>query len=125
MFAAAAVCPHPPLLVPAVARGAAPELDDLRAACTAAITAMLETEPDAVVCVGDGPSLARFDESHGGTLRPFGVDVQAGGSGSRDLPLALTVGAWLLDRAAWSGPRRYFALPAEMPGPECVETGKT
>jgi hypothetical protein len=28
-----AVCPHPPLLVPEVACGAAPELDGLRAAC--------------------------------------------------------------------------------------------
>ena len=37
MIAAAAVCPHPPLLVPEVAAGAAHELDDLRTACRAAV----------------------------------------------------------------------------------------
>jgi hypothetical protein len=124
VFVAAAVCPHPPLLVPEVAQRAASELDDLRAACTAAVTAMLDTGPDAVVCVGDGPRLGRYDESDGGTLRPFGVDVRAGGDASDDLPLALTVGAWLLDRSAWTGPRRYFALPQETTAPECVETGQ-
>src|SRR3990170_3172332 len=111
VFAAAAVCPHPPLLVPEVAQGAAPELDDLRTACTAAVTAMLEAQPDAVVCVGDGPQLGRYDESDGGTLRPYGVAARAGGGGSDDLPLALTIGAWLLDNAAWTGPRRIVQQP--------------
>jgi hypothetical protein len=124
VFVAAAVCPHPPLLVPEVAGRAAPELDDLRTACTTAVTAMLEADPDAVVCVGDGPRLGRYDESDGGTLAPYGVDVRAGGSGSSDLPLALTIGAWLLDRAAWTGPRRYFALPQETTGPDCGQMGE-
>jgi hypothetical protein len=124
VFVAAAVCPHPPLLVPEVAQRAAPELDDLRTACTTAVTAMLEAQPDAVVCVGDGPRLGRYDEADGGTLRPYGVDVRAGGTDSDDLPLALTLGAWLLDRAAWTGPRRCFALPSETTATECVEMGQ-
>ena len=37
MLVAAAVCPCPPLLVPEVAAGAAPELDAARAACTDAL----------------------------------------------------------------------------------------
>ena len=37
MLVAAAVCPHPPLLVPGVGAGAADELDGLRAACDAAV----------------------------------------------------------------------------------------
>jgi hypothetical protein len=37
-----AVCPHPPLLIPEVAAGAAYELDDLRAACDVAVSRMLE-----------------------------------------------------------------------------------
>ena len=44
MLLAAAVCPHPPLLVPEVAAGAAPETDDLRAACRAAV-AVLPGDP--------------------------------------------------------------------------------
>ena len=40
MLVAAAVCPHPPLLVPEVAAGAAHETDDLRAACRAAVATL-------------------------------------------------------------------------------------
>jgi len=124
VFAAAAVCPHPPLLAPPVARQAAAELDDLRTACTAAVAAMMESAPDVVICVGDGPALRTYDEHDGGTLRGFGVDLHTGGERSEDLPLPLTMGAWLLDRAAWSGPRRYFALPQETTPQECVEMGQ-
>lgn len=46
MLLAAAVCPHPPLLVPEVAAGAAHETDDLRAACRTAVAAL---PPDTVV----------------------------------------------------------------------------
>jgi hypothetical protein len=124
VFVAAAVCPHPPLLVTPVAGQAAAELDGLRTACTAAIAAMLETGPEVVICVGDGPALSTYDESDGGTLRGFGVDVHAGGDRSQSLPLALTVGAWLLDRAAWPGARRYFAVPQETAAQECAEMGE-
>jgi len=110
--------------VPDVAPQADSELDDLRTACAAAVTDMLETSPDVVVCVGDGPELRRYDDSDGGTLRPFGVDVRAGGERSHALPLALTLGAWLLDRAPWRGPRRYVGLPQETAADRCVETGQ-
>lgn len=124
MFVAAAVCPHPPLLVPEAAQQAAAELDELRAACADALDAVLATEPDVVVCVGQGPTLRRYDESDGGTLRGFGVDVRAGGTHSDALPLALTIGAWLLDRARWPHRRRYFALPQDTSAEECVEKGE-
>jgi aromatic ring-opening dioxygenase LigB subunit len=48
MLLAAAVCPHPPLLVPEVAAGAAHETDDLRNACRAAVA----TLPPATIVVG-------------------------------------------------------------------------
>jgi aromatic ring-opening dioxygenase LigB subunit len=41
---AAAVCPHPPLLIPEVAAGAAHELDDLRTACRTALAALAPHE---------------------------------------------------------------------------------
>jgi aromatic ring-opening dioxygenase LigB subunit len=41
---AAAVCPHPPLLVPEVAAGAADETADLRAACRAAVATLAPYE---------------------------------------------------------------------------------
>ena len=123
MFVAAAVCPQPPLLVPEVAQRSAHELDRLRTACTAAVTAMLESAPDAVMCVGEGRQLGTYDESAGGTLREYGVDLHAGGE-TAELPLALTIGAWLLDHVAWRGPRRYFAIPQETTPEECVAMGE-
>ncbi|NEB18392.1 hypothetical protein G3I46_18060, partial [Streptomyces coelicoflavus] len=52
MLVAAAVCPCPPLLVPEVASGAAPELDAARAACTDALGVLAASRPDRLVLVG-------------------------------------------------------------------------
>jgi hypothetical protein len=124
VFAAAACCPHPPLLHPALARHSDAALDELRATCLAAVSTLLAAAPDVVVCVGDGPEPQRYDDSDGGTLRGFGVDARAGGAASDALPLALTLGAWLLDRAGWDGPRRYVALPQEMTPQRCTQAGQ-
>jgi hypothetical protein len=103
---AAAVCPHPPVLVPELASGAASELDDVRTAALASVTALVSMEPDRVVIVGTGELAEPVDESAGGTLAGHGVDVRAGGDDIL-LPLSLTIGAWLLDQAGWSGRRTY------------------
>lgn len=100
---AAAVCPHPPLLVPEVAGAAAGELDDLRAACDAAVARLLATGPDCVVVLGSGPETGWIVPPAVGTFRPFGVDrtvplVPALPDGPPVLPLSVTVGAWLLGR---------------------------
>ncbi|MBY8871135.1 class III extradiol dioxygenase subunit B-like domain-containing protein [Micromonospora sp. PLK6-60] len=124
---AAAVCPHPPLLVPEVAGAAAPELDDLRAACAAALTALLAAAPDEIVLVGAGPRTTGFGAADRGSLRPYGVDlaVQVGpapGAGVPDaLPLSLTIGAWLVGRA--DVPRAAEAVAVDAPPAECVALG--
>ena len=103
MLVAAAVCPHPPLLVPGVAAGATGELDDLRAACDAAVSAALEVEHDLLVVVGLAPSVGPFPAGAWGSLRPYGVALDVGtGAAAATLPLSLTVGRWLLDRAKMS-----------------------
>lgn len=106
MILAAAVCPHPPLLVPAIAPGTLDELDALRDACAGAVSSLLAAGPDRVVVIGAGPPAADGDESAGGTLAAYGAAVRAGGADVR-LPLSLTIGAWLLDHAGWTGPRTY------------------
>lgn len=108
MIVAAAVCPHPPVLVPAIAPGTADDLDDLRQACDDAVSALVSAQPDCIVVLGAGDLPADGDESAGGTLAAYGVDVRAGGD-NHVLPLSLTIGAWLLDRAGWSGQRTYSA----------------
>ncbi|MEV4500030.1 class III extradiol dioxygenase subunit B-like domain-containing protein [Micromonospora arborensis] len=100
---AAAVCPHPPLLVPEVAGSTAPELDDLRVACDTAVRRLLAAEPDTVLLLGTGPVTGPIRNPAIGSLQPWGVDLDVPlVSGQPDrgavLPLSLTIGAWLLAR---------------------------
>jgi hypothetical protein len=106
VIVAAAVCPHPPALVPEVASGAAPELDDVREAALATASRLVASTPDRVIVVGTGDLTGGVDESAGGTLAGYGVDVLAGGT-DLVLPLSLTIGAWLLDQVGWDGARTY------------------
>lgn len=106
MIIAAAVCPHPPMLVPEVAQGAAADLDELRLACDDAVQELLAQDPQHIAVLGDGPADSYWDHHAGGTFASYGVDVRAGGA-TDDLPLGLTIGAWLLDRNGWTGSRAY------------------
>ncbi len=106
MIIAAAVCPYPPMLVPEVAQGAAADLEELRLACDAAVQELIALKPDHIAVLGDGPADRFWDHDAGGTLKGLGADVHAGGD-SDELPLGLTIGAWLLDRNGWTGSRAY------------------
>jgi len=129
---AAAVCPHPPLLVPAVAAGASPELDDLRIASLDVVRRLVELAPDVVVGVGDAPVALDADGGAVGSLAGYGIDVRVGASrgASSDvaaaeptLSLALVIGAWLLDQVGWRGRRRYLGVPATTSGADAGELG--
>ena len=99
MISAVAFCPHPPLLVPEVACGAAAELDELRAACRTAITRAASSAAQFVV-IGTGPRSARYAPNARGSLAGYGVRLElplgADDPGPLGLPLSLTIGAWLL-----------------------------
>ncbi|MBM0235658.1 class III extradiol dioxygenase subunit B-like domain-containing protein [Micromonospora sp. STR1_7] len=115
---AAAVCPHPPLLVPEVAGAAAPELDDLRAACDTAVGRLFAADPDAVVLLGAGPTTGPIQSPATGSLQPWGVDLDVPllpGQPDRGavLPLSLTVGAWLLARQGVRAPVSAVQVAAD------------
>jgi len=114
VIVAATVCPHPPLLVPEVARGAAPEVAALLDACDGAVGALLACAPTQVVVVTAGAP-GCWGVAAGGSLRGYGVDVHAGGA-SEELSLGLTLGAWLLDRAGWQGSRSYTTAAPDTSG---------
>ncbi len=89
---AAAICPHPPLLVPEVAAGAAGELADLRSACDDAVAGLLTARPGLVVAVGTASHTAWYTPPAYGSLRGFGVpvDVSLGSTaGGPALPIAV------------------------------------
>jgi hypothetical protein len=144
MLTAAAVCPHPPLLIPAAtgARGAGgAELGRLRAACDQAVAALLAGRPDLIVVVGTDPEAARAREyppDAKASLHEFGVPFTMGGppgsqggpparqDGSAVLPLSLSIGKWLLSRAAASGGPRaaWWGIAAGATPAECLELGQ-
>lgn len=103
---AAAFVPHPPLLVPALGGNGVPEAVPLRAACDAAVGDLVAEAPEVMVCIGTGGRTTRHRPGSWGTLAGFGVAVQAPTphpAGAPALPLSLTLGRWLLDRAGWLG----------------------
>jgi hypothetical protein len=117
MLIAAAVCPHPPLLIPEASGeppGAGPELARLRAACQRALTALRAGRPDLIAVVGADPSATPTAEYPADTpahLHDFGVPfsvvpsqppaaTRPAGPAAPSLPLSLTVGRWLLSHAA-------------------------
>lgn len=103
------------MLVPEVAQGAAEDLDDLRAACDAAIQDLLAQDLQHIAVIGAGPDDRFWDRHAGGSFKPYGVDLHVGGPGD-ELPLSLTVGAWLLERNGWSGSRAYATGGVEPQG---------
>jgi hypothetical protein len=135
---ATAVCPHPPLLVPALAAGAAPDLEDLRQSCDTAVRTLLATEPDALVVVGPGQAHRAWDAGSTGSFAAYGRDVRVtlgdGESPTTLSDLSMLVGAWLLDhsldpqvaeppsdrRTACSG----LTVPADLPTGGCVAAGR-
>jgi hypothetical protein len=106
---AAAVLPHPPLLVPELAGAAAAELDPLRAACREALAAVVAAA-ELVVVVADGPVWGVPEPSATGSFRSYGADVEVALPAQAavdlpglpaparlpDLPLSLAVAAHLL-----------------------------
>jgi hypothetical protein len=131
---AAAVCPHPPVLVPEVAAGAAPELADLRAACDAAVTTMLAAAPRRVVLVGSGPSTTEFWFPYEASFARWGAPVTASLGARRarpyPLPLSLAVGVWLLRRSLDAGVTRptgvswaAFTVAPDASPAECAALG--
>jgi hypothetical protein len=150
MLVAAAVCPCPPLLVPEVAAGAAPELDDLRGACANAVGLLAASRPDILVAVGpaEASESGVFPAGTPGGFRPFGValDVRLGkapktregtvadpGGGSpasaegaapvRVLPPSLAVAAWLL--RGWNGgPVTGLGVGEQLEPERCAAEGR-
>ena len=121
MLVAAAVLPHPPVLVPAVACGADAELDDLRAVCRDSVGRLMESGAQRLVVIGGAAEPGEWEGSAGGDLRPFGVDASFGGD-DHVLPLSLTVGCHLLDDAGWPRDGRTFVAVTEAMSPDTCAT---
>jgi len=103
---AAAVVPHPPVLVPEVAQGLSPDLDSLRAACGTAVGRLYAAGAEEVLIVGAGPQQGTEVVSRG-SFRAYGVDLEVDGRwdpvtrSAAPMTLPFLIAAWLLrDRPA-------------------------
>jgi hypothetical protein len=107
MLIAGAVCPHPPLLIPAAlgSAGSDPpdELRKVAGATARAVAGLAAARPDLLVVVGGGAAEREYGAEAAGGLHAFGVHVTIG-AGEPVLPLSLTVGRWLLESGAILGP---------------------
>ncbi|MBL7490179.1 class III extradiol dioxygenase subunit B-like domain-containing protein [Frankia sp. AgB1.9] len=144
----AAVCPHPPLLVPRVG---ANEPVAAREPALAAVRRLRAANPDVLVVVGDDPdALAAgfhaYSSTSVGDFRGFGVDYQVqlgpgptagmsdlggvpgavGEGGATDaprLPLSLAVGAWLLAETGWDVARWGLGVSPKAEAAQAVARG--
>lgn len=126
MLVAAAVCPHPPALVPQLAPGS-DEIEPVRSAAIEATRTLVAAEPQQLIIVGGGPDRASYPPSPAGTFAGYGVDLSVRLPGAvsetADLPLPLLVGTWLLNQAPWDDPARGEQIPEGATAHECARIG--
>ena len=144
MLTGVAVVPGTPLLEPAAAGAAAGELDELRAACAAAVRTLAATGSEAVVVVGTGPTTGELSAGARGDLAALalpditaalhadtdsGTDADAdAGSGADEveqrLSRPLVLGVRLLDAVLPGVPRRAATVSEEASPAEAAALGE-
>ncbi len=133
MITSAALCPAPPLLARELT-GADPVVPELRRACLDAAAALVADEPDLIAVIGaTGQTRAwspdgRLDLSaYAPALRARPVEDGAGRAGDCHepdvLPLALGLGARLLDQAGYPGHRELHGVSDQDPPAACAALG--
>jgi hypothetical protein len=134
MIVAAALCPCPPLLA-AELTGQADILPELRAACATAVANVLTAGPDVVAVVGPAEATGTWDPAGELSLACYAPALRRGGQLSAGdgaglsvaaphLPLALGVGALLLDSAGYAGPRLVQGIAGAEPAAGCLALGE-
>ena len=145
MIIRAALCPSPPLLAAGVT-GQADVLPELREACGAAVAWLLAAAPDEVTVIGPATTTAAWppdsvpDPSmHAPALTRLAPPTAGPGPGPRpapplpsvpavrpapQLPLALVIGAQLLDAAGYSGPRVLQSVAESASPAACRDLGR-
>lgn len=103
---------------------AAALLGEVRDTCHDAVATLLAAAPALVVLVGDAPATGSFAPGTLATFAGFGIDlVIRQGAGPVRLPLSLTVGTWLLDRAGYQGARLAFGVSADVDAAQAAGVG--
>jgi hypothetical protein len=137
VIVAAAICPSPPLLATELT-GQAAILPELRAACAAAAARLVAAAPDVVAVAGPAETTGPWDPAGQLSLASFAPALRPGRpladtGKKRDagravvapaLPLALGIGALLLDEAGYTGPRMFQGIAEDEPAAACLALGR-
>jgi hypothetical protein len=106
-------CPHPPLLLRGITGRPVAEVEQVRAACLAAIGELLAARPSRLVVIGAaGPG--EIDASPDGTSAPH-EDAKA---------LSVVVGRLLLSQAGCQAPVEHLVVPAGSSPADCLQAGR-
>jgi hypothetical protein len=116
VIAGAALCPSPPLLCPQIT-GRHAVVPGLRTACAEVVRRLLRHDPEVIVIIGSAAATGAWDGA--GWLNPsvFAPAIASTGTGSA--PLALGLGAMLLDQAGYRGRRVLQAVGQDEPASAC------
>jgi aromatic ring-opening dioxygenase LigB subunit len=111
VLVAAAILPHPPLLVPQVGTGDDDAIAELRTRCSVTVERLRAVDTDRLYVVGAdiGPHTTSF--------LPWGSDVAV--DVPEPLPLPLLVGAWLTAGTT----RSFVAVGPDLDAVECGQLG--
>lgn len=120
------------MLVPEVAAGAAEELAALRAACDDAVRRLAAAEPHGVLVVGSGRATRPPFPLGSARLSPWGPDLDVPqqavpGQSPRspqDLPLSITIGAWLTGRNPLGVEVAAMTVAADTDAAACAALGR-
>ncbi|NLE81969.1 MAG: hypothetical protein GX610_20795 [Rhodococcus sp.] len=134
MFAAAALVPSPPLLVPELEGRGAQESADLRHAVRV-VASELAARARTWIAVGVGPAADVVERPARGTFRGYGVDVEVafgdpvdGEPHQRavdpDLPLAALVAGWIRGSYAPDVELQVRILTSDTSPRDCAEYGR-
>lgn len=125
MIVAAALCPSPPLLARELT-GQALVLPELHDACAVAVAQLVASGPDLVIVVGPADVTAVWDAASRLDLSAYApaLGVTGDQGGGVPLPLAVGIGAMLLDEAGYAG-RLLLHGVARSGSPEaCLTLGR-
>lgn len=127
MIARAVLCPSPPLLARELT-GRAVVLPGLREACAAAVAWLVKADSEVVVVVGAGAATRTRDPDSRLDLSAYAPVSRGHHAAASDdrlsrAPLALGLGALLLDEAGYAGPRRLQEVAEAEPPSACLRLG--
>lgn len=126
MIVNAAICPSTPLLARELS-GRAELLPDLRAACAAAVGALVAAAPDVIIVVGPDEETGPWDPGGRLDLAAYAPALRLAGqpgAAATALPLSLGIGSMLLDEAGYTGPRALHGVAATARPEDCLRLGR-